>query len=424
MQRFLRGNFQQQVGITFLAQILGLILLILYSAIIARQLGPEGKGILALALLIPEMLGTLLNCGIGVANVYLASSRQVDIRDLTANSVGFTILVTALGVSLVGILALTGWLQKLAEGVPTWLIWLAMLRLPIWLLGVYFNTLLQGLHRIATVNVLTIVQNVLLLVGTFVALSVLRLGLLGALLASLGSMVVIVLAAGLLLRRMGGVFRPRWTVPVIRSTLSYGLRGHIANVLQFFNYRLDMFLVNFYLGPAGVGIYTVSVRLAELLWHLPNAVGFVIFPKAAATKPQEMNSFTPRVFRITLALTVLGALGLASVGKFLIQLIYSPTFLGAYTPMLALLPGVVFLGGAKVLTNEIAGRGYPHYNSLNSGIGLILTVALDLTLIPKQGVLGAALASSIAYTAVFVTAIISYLVVSQRQALMYHPSDR
>ena len=81
--------------------------------------------------------------------------------------------------------------------------------------------------------------------------------------------------------------------------------------------------------------------------------------------------------------------------------------------MLLLLPGVVLLGGAKVLTNEIAGRGYPHYNSLNSGLALVLTVIFDLVLIPRYGVVGAALASSLAYTAIFFTAIGFYLTVSR-----------
>jgi O-antigen/teichoic acid export membrane protein len=140
----------------------------------------------------------------------------------------------------------------------------------------------------------------------------------------------------------------------------------------------------------------------------------VIFPKAAATKPEAMNAFTPRVFPITLGLTALGGLGLSLVGRFLIQFIYSSAFIGAYIPMLMLLPGVVLLGGAKVLTNEIAGRGYPHYNSINAGLALVLTVGLDLMLIPRYGVAGAALASSIAYSTIFFTAIGFYAFVSRK----------
>jgi O-antigen/teichoic acid export membrane protein len=185
-------------------------------------------------------------------------------------------------------------------------------------------------------------------------------------------------------------------------------------VLQFFNYRLDAFLVNFFLGPAGVGIYSVSVALAEMLWYLPNAVSFVIFPRAARTRPEAMNAFTPRVFRTTLALTALGGLALAALGRTLIVLIYGEAFAPAYGPLLALLPGVVLLGGAKVLTNEIAGRGHPQYNSMASALGLGLTIFLDLLLIPRFGVLGAAIASSLAYAAIFVAAIVFYARVSRQ----------
>jgi O-antigen/teichoic acid export membrane protein len=175
-----------------------------------------------------------------------------------------------------------------------------------------------------------------------------------------------------------------------------------------------MFIVNYFLGPAGVGIYSVSVAVAELLWQLPNAVGFVIAPKAAATNPAAMNAFTPRVLRITLVLTTLAAIGLALLGSPLIEFVYSAPFAGAYLPMLALLPGVVLLGGSKVLTNEITGRGYPHLNSANAAIALVITLTLDFMLIPRHGVLGAAVASSVAYSAIFLTAIAFYLHVSRQ----------
>jgi O-antigen/teichoic acid export membrane protein len=288
-----------------------------------------------------------------------------------------------------------------------------MLAFPIILLNGFFSSILQGLQLIFTVNLISFIQSILTLSLTLLLVIGWKLGLLGALLASLASWGLSLIVWCITLRRHGGVLTPRWSYDVLRSTLSFGLRGYIGNVLQFFNYRLDMFILNYFLGPASVGIYAVSVRLAELLWYLPNAVGFVIFPRAAASKPEEMNVFTPRVFRATLGLTALGALGLAFVGRPVINLVFSSAFVGAFIPMLVLLPGVVLLGGAKVLTNELAGRGYPHYNSLNAGLALILTVVLDLVLIPRYGVVGAALASSAAYTTIFFTATGFYLTVSR-----------
>lgn len=411
---FTEKHFTQQVGFTLMAQIAGVFLHILTTAVIARWLGPEGKGAIALALLIPAMLSVFLSGGINVANVYFAGSRKLDVCVLTENSVKFAFFSTLLGLMGVGILIVTGWLPVLVPGISQWMILLAMIGLPSGLLCGHFSAILQGLQRIITINVIHLIQSMLTLVLTIVLVIVLRLGLLGALLSYLGPGMVSLLIFAIILRREGGAFCPRWNPSIMRSVLSFGLKGYIGNVFQFFNYRLDAYFVNYFIGTRGVGIYSVSTGLAELLWHFPNAVGFVIFPKAAATKPEVMNAFTPRIFFITLGVTTLGAIGLVFLGKPLIQFIYSLTFISAYLPMLALLPGVILLGAAKVLTNEIAGRGYPQCNSVNAGFAFILTVILDLILIPHYGVLGAALASSIAYTAVFFMAIGFYLVIRRR----------
>jgi O-antigen/teichoic acid export membrane protein len=403
----------QNVASTFLVQVFSLFLYFANAAIIARWLGPEGKGMLALALLVPGMLGLLLSGGIDIANVYFAGSRRLDVPSLTANSIAFAVLSTTLGCGVIISLAASGWLKAVVPGVPVWILMIAMLGFPTAMLKSFFSTILQGLQRIITINLINLLQNILTLCLTLLFVIVWKLDLFGALMAPLASGALGLLVFGIMLSREGGIFRPRWNYSVVRSTLSFGLRANIGNILQFFNYRLDMLILNCFLGPAKVGIYVVSVKLAELLWYLPNAVSFVIFPKAAATRPEEMNVFTPRVFQITLVLTALGALCLTLVGRPIINFVFSSLFVDAYVPMLVLLPGVVLLGGAKVLTNEIAGRGYPHYNSVNSGLALILTVILDLVLIPRYGVLGAALASSLAYTAIFFTAIGFYLNVSR-----------
>jgi O-antigen/teichoic acid export membrane protein len=391
------SNFQKDVTVTFLTQVVKIVLSVATAAIVAQWLGPEGKGTLALALLVPGMLGIFLSGGIGLANVYFAGSRRLDVAALAANSVGIALLVTILGFGVVISLVSFGLLQALVPGVPVWIVLVAMLGFPAGLLTGFLMSIFQGLQRFVTVNLISLSQGVLI----------------GAVLAPVISGALSLIILGILLHREGIVLTPSWSYPVLRSTLSFGLQGHIGNMLQFFNYRLDMLILNYFLGPANVGIYAVSVKLAELLWYLPDAVGFVIFPKAAATNSEEMNTFTPRVFRITLGLTALGALVLALLGRPVINFVFSPAFSGAYVPMLVLFPGVILLGGAKVLANEIAGRGYPKYNSINSGLALVLTIVLDLVLIPRYAVLGAALASSLAYTAIFFTAICFYLTVSR-----------
>jgi O-antigen/teichoic acid export membrane protein len=114
-----------------------------------------------------------------------------------------------------------------------------------------------------------------------------------------------------------------------------------------------------------------------------------------------MNRFTPRVFWNILAITIIGAIVLALFGNLVIRIVFSSAFLDAYIPLLVLLPGVVLLGAGKVLTHDMAGRGYPQYNSITAGVSLVVTVILDFALIPKMGVAGAAIASTISYALSF-----------------------
>jgi len=410
------GVFARNVSVTFLVQVLSLFFAIANTAVIARLLGPEGKGLVALAMLVPGMLGQFLSVGIESANVYYAGSRRIDVRTLSANAMSFAILSSIVGLAVIGLLMATGWLEKLVPNVPPWLVALAIIEFPLRRVLSSLSSILQGLQRIVTVNLVNLSDYIWTLAFTLVLVVGLQLGVAGAVLASAAAVLVNICIVAVLIHREGGTLLPRWQPPVVRSTLGYGLRGYVGNVFQFFNLRLDSLLVNAFINPAGVGIYTTSVRVAELLFQLPNAVGFVLFPKAAATSARSMNRFTPRVLRVTLLLTTAGALGLLVLGKPLIVLIYGEAFASAYVPMLALLPGVVLLGGAKVLTNDIAGRGYPHYNSIATGISLIVTVALDLLLIPRLGILGASLASTASYSILFAIAIAFYLSVSRRAA--------
>ncbi|HEX7050668.1 MAG TPA: polysaccharide biosynthesis C-terminal domain-containing protein [Longimicrobiales bacterium] len=412
----LRGarRFARDVGVTFVLRIAGVGVRTLTGAITARALGVEGKGILAIAILLPQMLALFLNLGIGPASAYFAGSGKLPIPAITSNAAAMALLLSGLGIGLTGMFIIFGGLDVILPGVPAWVVLLALLVVPPALFRIFLSGVLQGIQRIATTGLVELGRAVAILLAMALLVVWFRLGLAGALVANVVGALVTVVVLARLVRRVGGSLRPRIDRDALQQMLRYGIRGYIGNLLTFFNYRLDLFVVNGFLGAGGVGIYSVAVTSAELLWHLPNAVGFVIFPKAAGTSARRMNAITPRVFGATLAITGLGALVLGVIGEDVIRWVYSDAFAGAYVPLLILLPGVVLLGGGKVLTNEIAGRGYPHYNSINAALALGLTIALDVLLIPRYGVIGAAVASTIAYAAVACTAVAFYLVVRRR----------
>lgn len=407
-------SFTRDVASTFSIQSLALCVGIANAIILARCLGPQNKGIVAMALLVPNMLVLFLSTGMNLACVYYVGSEKLDVAAASAHCVAYTLAVSVFcAAGMIPIIA-AGWLGRLVPGLPVHLLLLSSLAVPLGLLHILFSGILQGLRRIPTLNAVTFVQSVLLLSFDLALLVWLKAGAAGAILANLGSIAIALVALGMCLGREGAVFTPRWSGSVLRPMITYGLRGHIGNLLHFFNYRLDMFVVNYYLTPGDVGIYTISVRLAELLWMFPRSAAFVIFPKAAATTPEAMNIFTPKVFRLVTGLSILCAAGLIVGGRPLIHLFFSRAFLGAYLPMVALLPGTALLGSTKILTSDIAGRGFPQFNSISAGCALVLTVALDFWCIPRLGVIGASIASSVAYGAVAVLSMCFYAKISRK----------
>ena len=76
---------------------------------------------------------------------------------------------------------------------------------------------------------------------------------------------------------------------------------------------------------------------------------------------------------------------------------FGEDFADAVTPMLILLPSMWFLGIALAIGSTLRGYGRPGLASVLAGLSMVVTIGLDLILIPDYGVTGAAVASAVAY---------------------------
>ncbi|MEA1904876.1 MAG: oligosaccharide flippase family protein [Candidatus Hadarchaeota archaeon] len=127
------GSLAKGSAITFLTQVGGFLLAFVASIILARSLGPAGRGAYALAILIASVLAKVGSLGLEAANVYYGASRKEQLRDLISNSI---IVALALGLSLI-ILSWTAFtLPRLrsylqANAIPLPLLQLALVIVPL-----------------------------------------------------------------------------------------------------------------------------------------------------------------------------------------------------------------------------------------------------------------------------------------------------
>lgn len=409
-------RFRRDLGVTLAGQLTVLLVGLGAGAVTARLLGPAGRGELALAMLVPAVLALLCGAGTALANTYFAG-RGTEPTALARNSFTWSLVGGGAGAAVAAVAVALGAGSVVAPGVDRADLALALVAVPLLLLAAQWSALLRGLQLQGAASLVAVVQAVVV-GGLTVALllAAARAGVRHALLGYLGGLVVTAAAAAWLLRRQGVRVRPGWDPALARSTTRFGLRGEAGNLLQLLNYRLDLVLVSGFLGAGSAGTYFVAGRVAELLWILPSAVAMVVFPRTAGASREVRDTALPRVFWATASATVAAALVLASVAEPLLVLLFSREFAAAYLPLLALMPGVVFVGLSSVLSSELSGRGRPGLNSLNSFAALVITVLLDLLLIPRFGVVGAAAASSVAYTLNLALALLFYLRVSETAA--------
>lgn len=392
-----------------LAQALSMAAGLITGIVIARELGPSGRGAVSITLLMPTLGALVLGFGSSVSNVYLIGSRRLQPSVVIPISLALCAFGTVGGWSLLAGLETSGLLPRWVPHLHRNLVVLAGLDLPMVLIYTSLRSALRGLQRIRLAAVIDIIQALASALATLAALVVLNGGVTAAIVANIIGCVVGLAAMAVVLRPFVERWRPALPRGATREVVSFGVRGDLANLTQFFTYRFDSFLVNAIRTTSAVGVYSVATRFAELAWVLPGAVATVVVSRTSARDRSSARSSTPRAFGAVLAMSILASLVLLVVGRSVITAVYSSSFSAAYRPMEILLPGVALLGGATVLTGAVTGLGRPGLNTVNSLVGMAVTLGLDVMLIPAHGLSGAAIASSVAYGINSVLALVFFL---------------
>ncbi len=391
----LAGN----VAVTLGRQLISGLLQLATAVIIARGLGPEGNGQYAIVLLLPLMLATFLNLGIGPANVYFLGAKKVSVATVfkVINRLSFIITVADL---VIGILCIHFFGQKWFPNVPTNIIWYSLVLFPPFLYQSLLASIFQGLQRFSTFNFILLSQPVITLTGvlllTFLGLFKIKY-IIAISIASLVLTICICLKyvkqeiKGSTVSTNGGSY--------FKQVLTYGYKAHLSNILAFMNYKADIFLLNYLISPAATGIYVIAVQIVERLWQLSQAASTVILPRLSelSVDEEKRKKITPIVCRSVLMATLLAALLLACVAQPLISIFFGNEYMHAFTALLLLLPGIVAGSGARILANDIAARGRPDLNMYFSILTVTINIAGNLYLIPRYGLAGAATATTIAY---------------------------
>ncbi len=388
-------QFIQQVGQSLATKIAMILLRLIRNAILARVLGPTDRGLFSLVTSLPELIMTAGNAGLSNAASYHAAKRSHPLRSIVANT---NTLMLVIGLVLVGmsfLLVEQPWLVKDYHGMIQQFDWIIALAIPLLLFKVVNVSLLNVLHRIGTVNLISLLESLLPLLLFLLLWWVFQLEpLMAAVYAWCASLLILSITT---ISQLKSGIPLRFEPTVQKNLLSFGSRGYLDTLFQKLLLRIDFLFVSALLGSEALGYYAMATAAAELLLTIPNALSIPLFSFFLRKSAKDKNEITPIVLRMLLTCMLLAALLFAVLGKLLIYILFGEAYLPAYPPLVCLLPGIVFLSYCSLIRLDLLGHNMPGTVSIISGMAVLTNVALNMILIPLYGINGAAIAASFAY---------------------------
>ena len=369
---------------------------LLTNVILARALGPSGRGVFALALLGPSVVVLAANLGIGNALCYYLARGTFETNRVIAHTLLMSLLLGCAALLVLLAIALP-FGSVLLPGVDLRLVAIGAASIPLSLFFYFSIAFFQGLQRFIDFNALYLVNACALLL-LLVPLVVLEKG--GVTMAVLAWSLswIPTAAVGLYLMARCGRLSIRFDRAIFVAFFQFGMVGYLSFVTSFFNYRFDSFLVNAFGNATQVGYYAVAVSLAEVIWYIPTAAATVLAPHVAEASEGGADRATGSVGRIVLAATVFASAALAVLAPLLVNILFGARFAPSVVAIWLLLPGVVAISVGRILSGYLLGRNQQRVDLLATASGLVVTLILDVALIPRYGFAGAAVASSVAYT--------------------------
>jgi O-antigen/teichoic acid export membrane protein len=383
-----RLSLTRSIGTLLTGQTVRLVLGAGSAMIIAALAGPSVKGALALLVGISAILSTVLSLGMNGVTTYFVGSRRWTAGEavcVLAASVGWS-TASAL---LLGLLVSALRVEQIRELGPTVL----ALACGAVTLNSVTGALLLGLERFHDYAVTTLIVPVITVVAYF-AIRFFGGSTLDAAILSWIVGLVLACTPGLIpVMRLDG-FKVRWPRE-FASAVSYGLKSSMATAMNVLNLRLDVVLLGLLAGTTVTGYYSLGTQFTEFLWIVPTAIGYVVLPRIAANQGDD-GMQTARLCRNALALgTVLAA---APIGASVAYAYVVPRYWPSVQAVLLLLPGTIAFTVAKVVGNDLYGRGLPQAHVWAALCSVAITLAGDIMLIPRYGFQAAAMVSSIAYS--------------------------
>jgi len=361
----MKGSLLRKVSLgTVATGLLGQLVTIVSGIIVARALGVEGRGYLALFVIFPIAISYLGSLGVPYSVTYYAASGEISSATGKYIFLRFFPLQSVVLLSF-HILVLGFYVKGMSPDIKM-AGYVTILVIPFILAQSYGMALVQGAGKFVLFNVLRLIVPVTYTIAVLIIF------------ISGFADLRIILAAWVFSNILSGCIALYTTTGHIESIcnksagsvsfktiVEFGVRGLFGSVTPLESFRLDHVLAGFLMSPAMLGLYVVGQAFSNLPQFIARSAGMVVYP-VVAKKAEEMGKkrLVWRFFWfVTFFNSIITALLILTL-PYLLPFLFGDDFGDAIVLGQILLVGTVAAASRRIFVEGLRGAGVPHVSTM------------------------------------------------------------
>jgi O-antigen/teichoic acid export membrane protein len=388
-------SFKSQISNTLQSSFFVSIIGFLTTILISRVLGAELRGVFTFLTTLPSIIVTLGRFGFAHSIVY---NINVSDKNKVIYTSFFISIISGLLLMLLTLIGIKLFTFQTLENIKFEYLIISSTLIPLFFISDVLFGSLQGLKKIHTRNSIYTLQAFFTLILSLVVTYFWGdNGLPYFLLASVLSYLLVILLS---IRNIGVDYflsHSFFCIKTLKDLFNYGIKSHFGNIFKQLSYRIDVLIIAYFLPIKELGLYAVAVTFSELVWKIPDAIGFVLLPTISEKNMKKSYEITAKVSRMILLPMLFVCLFVFVFNEFFLGLLFGNDFIDANICVRFLLPGTFCFSLWKIFVNDLIARGKAVIYSYSAVLSAIVIVGLDLVLVPKIGIIGASIASSLGY---------------------------
>ncbi|WP_390451165.1 lipopolysaccharide biosynthesis protein [Chryseobacterium sp. Alg-005] len=370
---------------TFISRFLILILnfgLVIYST---NMWGSEGKGVISMVIADLTIIGFFSNIFVGSSVTYFASKYKTE--QILLYAYLWSILI---GIFVPVIFSIIRPVEYLG-----YLICLSVFSS---LLAANIN-LFVGKQNIRMFNLFTILQQLVHIVFILAIIYIIGITSVSAyFLAQTECYAFLFFLSSFLLLRRCKMANVSFSVPIRNTMFNYGWKIQLSSFLQFLNNRLSFYFLEYYKGIVSVGIFSIGVAFSEAIWTVSRSLAIVLYSDLVNDENENVAIEKTKIsLRISFFTTLLFIAGILLLPAQFYVMIFGSDFHQTKQIILLLSPGILAIATSNIIGYYFAGINKLRILNAKSLIGVVFTIISSFYIIPRWGITGACIVTSISY---------------------------